>query len=65
MRTHLFKWQFARFLIFNYYLIEAVIASSFYEAYLYTETTLLPMNIIFFIFMAVDIGFKVLLTPKM
>lgn len=53
-----------RFLIFNYYLIEAVLASSFYSMYLFTQTTLMPMNIVFFVYLGFDFVFKVASTPK-
>ena len=39
-------------------------ASSFYSIYLITETTLMPLNIIFFIYLGFDFILKLAYTPK-
>ena len=64
IHRHQFTWQFFRFIIFNYYLIEAVMASSFYPIYVITVTTFLPINIVFFIYLGFDFILKLAYTPK-
>lgn len=41
-----------------------MLASSFYSMYIVTETKLMPLNIIFFIYMGADFIFKIACIPK-
>lgn len=58
-----FFWEFVRFTVLNYYIFEAVLSSTFYSMYKVTQTTLLPMNIIFLVFLLFDFIFKIFITP--
>lgn len=61
---HQFKWQFVRFIIFNYYLIEAVLASSFHSMFVTTVTILMPLNYLFFAYMSLDFLLKIVCTKE-
>ena len=57
-------WQTVRFLILNYYLLEAVLSSTFYSMFVISTSTLMPLNLVLFLLLLLDLVYKFLLVEK-